>query len=223
MSSFGLINVRDLELIKRCSLVIFFVTSFATINANATGVNDNARNIRNMVAYCKLYGYVRYFHPSDEAAQIDWDKFAIWGVNTIKNLPEAKLIDTFNSMFNPVAPTVELSNKPFPNNFKSKLIPLNNSGNLKTVYWQHSGVQGIDVSNPYKSARKYESSKDKLLSKSTKIGDYVSDKLGENLYCYVPISLYATDSITLPKSDIGKFRFLQNELSTIDLNDTSFN
>jgi hypothetical protein len=33
--------------------------------------------VRNLEALARLYGYVRYFHPSDEAAGIDWDYFAM--------------------------------------------------------------------------------------------------------------------------------------------------
>jgi hypothetical protein len=202
--------------------LIFSFIFFWTINVNASCVNQNEKNINNIIAFCKLYGYVRYFHPSDEAAQINWDKFAIWGINTIKNLSEDKLIGSFNSMFNPIAPSVEFSNKPFPNNYKSAYISLTNTENFKTISWQHFGVQGSNVNSPYKSGRKYSSSSDKLFPESAKIGDCISDKLGQDLYCYVPVCLYAIDSSTLPKSDVAKFRSLKSELASINSNDTCF-
>src|SRR5262249_51966596 len=36
-----------------------------------------SRGLRNETAFAKLFGYVRYFHPSDEAASTDWDSFAV--------------------------------------------------------------------------------------------------------------------------------------------------
>jgi hypothetical protein len=41
------------------------------------------RKIENIRAFAKVYGYVKYFHPSDEASEIDWDYFAIYGTKKI--------------------------------------------------------------------------------------------------------------------------------------------
>ncbi len=38
------------------------------------------RGLDNLVAFAKLLGYVRYFHPSDQAAATDWNRFASDGV-----------------------------------------------------------------------------------------------------------------------------------------------
>jgi hypothetical protein len=196
---------------------------FWTIHVNANCVDQYEKSINNIVAFCKVYGYVRYFHPSDEAAQIDWDKFAILGINAIKNIPEDQLINSFNALFNPIAPTVEFSIKPFPNNYTSPSIPLTNTENFKTTSWQHFGVQGTDDNGPYKSRRTNRPPDAKLFSETTRIGDCIRDKLSRDLYCYVPLCLYCTDSATLPKSDVVKFGSLKKELSTINSNDTSFN
>jgi hypothetical protein len=37
------------------------------------------RGLRNEIAFARLLGYVRYFHPSDEAAAADWEALAIRG------------------------------------------------------------------------------------------------------------------------------------------------
>jgi hypothetical protein len=36
-------------------------------------------NRENLNAFAKAYGYVKYFHPSDEASGTDWNRFAIYG------------------------------------------------------------------------------------------------------------------------------------------------
>lgn len=209
-----------MKLMNRYRLFLF---SFVFFAINAIAANQNERNVNNIVAFCKLYGYVRYFHPSDEASQIDWDKFAVLGVNAVKNLPEDRLIDALRSIFNQVGPTVEISDSPFPNDYRSDYISLTNTENYKTVFWQHSGVQGSDASNPYKSTRKYNPSNDKLFLKTAKIGDCVRDKLSRHVYCYVPLCLYTRDSATLPKVDVGKLLPFKNELANINSNDTTFN
>jgi hypothetical protein len=35
--------------------------------------------VANLHTFARLYGVVRWFHPSDAAAAIDWDRFAIEG------------------------------------------------------------------------------------------------------------------------------------------------
>jgi len=56
-------------------LLVVFVSSFFSFAAEP----GEEQVIRNLRAFSKLYGYVRFFHPSDEAAAIDWERFAIYG------------------------------------------------------------------------------------------------------------------------------------------------
>ena len=67
------------------------------------------RALDNLVAFTKLLGYVRYFHPSDEAIRTDWNAFAIHGVQAIEpaRSPE-ELAKTLEEIFRPVAPTVRV-------------------------------------------------------------------------------------------------------------------
>ena len=38
------------------------------------------RELDNVAAFARLYGVVRYFFPSDAAASLDWNQFAVDGV-----------------------------------------------------------------------------------------------------------------------------------------------
>ena len=42
------------------------------------------RGLANLRAFTQLLGYVRYFHPSDEAAEADWETFAIAGIRAVE-------------------------------------------------------------------------------------------------------------------------------------------
>jgi hypothetical protein len=57
---------------------VFLLTLVSIMLVCSCGTNEKKTD--NIRAFSKLYGYVRWFHPSDEAQQIDWDKFAIYGV-----------------------------------------------------------------------------------------------------------------------------------------------
>ena len=42
------------------------------------------REIENVAAFARLYGVVRFFYPSDAAAELDWNRFAVHGVGRVR-------------------------------------------------------------------------------------------------------------------------------------------
>jgi hypothetical protein len=67
------------------------------------------RQERNLTAFAKLYGYVNYFHPSDEAGKLDWQVLAIYGSNLMMNVKsDQELITALKGIFGPIAPTVKI-------------------------------------------------------------------------------------------------------------------
>ena len=43
-----------------------------------------SREIDNVAAFARLYGVVRFFYPSDAAAELDWNRFAVHGVSRVR-------------------------------------------------------------------------------------------------------------------------------------------
>lgn len=43
-----------------------------------------SRALDNLVAFTRLFGYVRYFHPSSEAVHTDWNEFAVSGARAVE-------------------------------------------------------------------------------------------------------------------------------------------
>lgn len=115
--------------------------------------DSDAQVIQNLRAFAKLYGYIRYFHPSDEAAQVDWEKFAIYGAEKVKEsgtLRELKA--ALEELFLPIAPTAQIYlNGETPKNYSASL-PKDAAG-LKVVAWQHRGVGFGSANSPYMSIR----------------------------------------------------------------------
>lgn len=120
----------------------------------ALPLSPHEQAITNLQAFTKLYGYVRYFHPSDEATQLDWDKFAIYGAGKVKNARTAdELAFTLEELFLPIAPTLQIlrpNEKPRPVG-----IP-EHSGTVQSVAWQHKGL-GVGVYNLYGDDSPYRS------------------------------------------------------------------
>lgn len=98
-----------------------------------------SRSIHNVRAFAKLYGYVKYFHPSDEASAVDWGKFAVYGVGQVKNAKDAPaLTATLNELFLPIAPTIQIYESGQKPKSLRETLPQDTTG-LKVVAWQHLG------------------------------------------------------------------------------------
>jgi hypothetical protein len=109
------------------------------------------RRVANLRAFAKLYGYLRYFHPSDEAAAIDWDRLAVHGAGLVKDAGDApELRRRLEQLFAPVAPTLRI----FPSGHTPPAIPLPVAGAAAVpVAWQHVG-HGVTSRQPaYRSGR----------------------------------------------------------------------
>jgi hypothetical protein len=63
----------------------------------------------NLTAFARLVAYVRFFHPSDEAAATDWNKFVVSNVETMEAArTPVELVDRLKRAFQPIAPTMRL-------------------------------------------------------------------------------------------------------------------
>lgn len=133
---------------KTCLFILF---AGLIVQANA----QTKQQIENQITFTKLFGYVRYFHPSDEAAAIDWNRFAIYGSQKVAECNDQQQLKiTLINLFSPIAPTLQISNEDQNIKFdKAQLIPSSLNG-YKTIAWQHVGVGLInDKDAPYQSAR----------------------------------------------------------------------
>ncbi len=110
-----------------------------------------ANPVENLVAFTRLAGYVRYFHPSDEAAAADWESFTINAIPRVEGAATAAgLARVLQNLFRPLAPTVQIyptgEPPPFP-------VPERRAG---VVAWRHIGV-GLGAPQSIYSSRRVSS------------------------------------------------------------------
>lgn len=116
--------------------------------------DSQQQTIDNLNAFTRLYGYVKYFYPGDEAAGIDWDRFAIYGAQKVETAADrAQLKKALEELFLPIAPALVIhetgQEKEFP---IGSVTPPDKEG-MTVVAWQHHGV-GFGLSNSiYRSHR----------------------------------------------------------------------
>ena len=110
------------------------------------------REIENLRAFTKLYGYVRYFHPADAAAETDWDRFAVEGSAAVRGAGGRQALRTaLESLFSPIAPTVVIYD-PERDDVPGTMPVQEEVADTAIVAWQHSGV-GLGRPGPYRSVR----------------------------------------------------------------------
>lgn len=161
--------------------ILLFLILLIQLSACEETQNDDIfdQKIENLIAFTKVYGHMKYFHPSDETMDIDWDKLAVHGVKTLKNAQNDRdLKDALEVLFSPIAPTVSIHDeKPDGDQFLSaylKMIGTDTTG-LKTIAWQHKGVYLGTDRQPYRSSRTYRN--DFNITRSSALFQYLDSEL----------------------------------------------
>ncbi|TMQ08066.1 MAG: hypothetical protein E6J90_41565 [Deltaproteobacteria bacterium] len=107
------------------------------------------RGLDNVVAFARLYGIVRYFHPGDEAAALDdaaWERFVIRGVRAVERAPDAAALKArLEELLAPVAPAVVIRREGEP-------APAVAAVERPALHWNHRGL-GMLKEYEYESTR----------------------------------------------------------------------
>lgn len=204
--------------------IYFMPEKQAEVKVKKTSVD---RTIANVEAFGRLYGYVRYFHPSDEAASLDWNRFGIYGVGVVKTAQNEKELKTaLEELFLPIAPTLSLylvDEKPSKNSVKKTDA---------VIAWQHHGPPGM-YGSLYKSKRvaasivngAYAFEEGSLFADYPQLDEKFYGKLGKSLRFSLPLILYTDNGQTLgtTKNSWKAYEYLKMELKAMDTGLTSEN
>lgn len=165
------------------------------------------RGLENITSFVRLLGYVRHFHPSDEAAATDWDAFTTESLRRAENAKNAsELAGILESLFRPIAPTVRVYPTGKSLKLAGELTPPPSQQSLKVVSWQHVGYG-------HKNSQAYGYRSERISSDVT-TGTAAVDApdprqpfradLGGGVSCLVPLALYADSKGTLPHTAFAK-------------------
>jgi len=115
------------------------------------------RGLENLTAFSRLLGYVRHFHPSDDAAAADWNLFTVEGVRAIEGASDPDdLARKLQALFLPVAPTLRVfptGKVPAPG---AQSAQQGNQPALKVLSYRHTGFGGPKaelIESPYHTER----------------------------------------------------------------------
>ena len=106
---------------------------------------------RNITAFSKALGYVRFFHPSDEANLANWNRLAATGVRAMQGATTTdELLQRLRIFFAPYAPSVQFLKE--SETVKRAAAPM---GSNQLVRWEHTGYWEKDPQSPYHNQRQY--------------------------------------------------------------------
>lgn len=181
------------------------------------------RSLENVVAFSRLLGYIRYFHPSDAAYTTDWESFAIAHIESVEDAPTPlELAQRLERLFVPYAPTLRI----FPSATTASLSPLTMPLGVQPLYvttlvrtiMGESDtlllLRGDRISIPVQNrqlptAFEYMGSgllrfpKPQVLPLPDPGKPYLA-ALGGGVSAAIPLAVYSTQSATLPRVAIPK-------------------
>ena len=125
------------------------MTSGSVPSAGVTPIPSARQELANLRAFARLYGVLRFFHPSDEAATIDWNRYAVLGVSKIRNAKDsAELKVRLEALVHGIAPTVQITEG------GARTIAMSVPAWDEEVSWQYLGPGfGPDYTGTYRAKR----------------------------------------------------------------------
>jgi C-terminal processing protease CtpA/Prc len=163
----------------------------------------SGRGLENPAAYARLYGYIRHFHPGEEAFLADWEAIAVAGVPAVEGARNAEdLARKLEDYFRAVAPTVRV----FPASAPAPVTDL--GAGTKMISWRHYGFGTGKTQSIYHSERITADAPDGKLP-----APFLAD-LGGGVKASLPLALFAdAKGVSVPKST-PTIRFTANDRAT---------
>lgn len=129
---------------KFCLWLVLVLHSFSTISGQPKVSTSSG-----LFSLAKAYGYLRYFYPGDETAELDWPKFLVYASKEVVESNESG-DRVLNRLFKAMAPTITILDREanFPDLERTDF-----NSTDRRVYWQHLGDGNGSLGYPYKSMR----------------------------------------------------------------------
>jgi len=107
---------------------------FQKLKAQTNAKDTYSQEIKNLSAFAKSYGYIRFFYPNTQTEDFNWDAFLVYGTQQVRNLKtDSGLKSVLSDLFSPIAPYAIFSND---KNEALKVKPITQGDSI--TFWQHS-------------------------------------------------------------------------------------
>jgi len=206
------------------SLTLFiFSISFASYNQTINKFDEASQKLtiqesNNIMAFAKLYGYIKYFCPNKLTKHIDWEKYAIYGCRFVSDATsEVDLIARLQLLTYPLASDICIYNK---NDIIDSTDIIISKPFRKYAFYKHKGC-GIGLSYLYRKLSGYKSViiKKRYTKSHIKADENLLNKkvyaLSSNIYLAMPLA-HQWNPNTL------NYHHLKNNIDSIVVNNYGF-
>ncbi len=165
-------------------------TRYASIEGDVAATPISDRGVVNLQALARTYGLVRWFHPTDQAADVDWGRLLIGAIPKVEAAKDAaELAVALREAFGPVAPTMQIAMGDNPSTITQR------EGAAQHVRWKYRGFPS-DLSRTYSSERS--------AIPATEAPEIFAETLPGGLVIHVPLSVPVGEAgKTLPLGEVG--------------------
>ncbi|HEV2843315.1 MAG TPA: hypothetical protein VG477_00600, partial [Thermoanaerobaculia bacterium] len=156
--------------------------------------------VQNLEAFTRLLGYVRFFHPSDQAAAANWDQVALAGIQAVEDVSgAADLAGALEDFFRPLAPTLRVYPEGQRPALPVELLPPPGVANPDVTFWRHQGVElPGNVIPTWLSRRQVSPNAPPAHTFVPDPGAPLEVSLGGGVSALLPVSLYKNAFGTIP-------------------------
>ena len=156
------------------------------------------RELENVSAFARLYGVTRYFYPSDAAARLDWDAFAVQGVRQVRQAPDRRALQArLETLFAPLGPGIQIGES-------LTAAPGKGQPDKTLIAWRYFGAAVATPAGPYRAKRTNRRLEATATTPATTAelfddappmtGAHVDVDLGSGLKARVPLALSEADA-----------------------------
>lgn len=166
----------------------------------ALALSDRA--LRNLEAATRLFGYLRFFHPSDEVTGvIGWDLVALELIEAAAPaVDDADLAARLAAFVAPLAPTMQIWTGGDENAPPLPSLPTGATHVRTIVHNGVGGLAGAHAASPYHSTVKDERLAAPL-DEARRSASLLTKRLVDGVMCRVPVEVFASDGGTLPHGE----------------------
>ena len=196
----GQVPNTDFPLLESKSVCLWLLVGLlwpTSTSAIAETFQDAATTSR-IAAFGRLYGYVRFFHPSDAAASADWTRLAVEGSRRVRLAANTSSLErTLREVFSPFVVDMELHEGGLP---EDQANDRSIEGNQYT-HWQYSTI-AFERANPLQ--RRVVSgvavgARAALFESGVKPNEKLAVAIGEELWLRMPLSLPVDSELETPE------------------------
>lgn len=159
---------------KKTILSILFYSIISTSSAQSV----DSVTIARLEFFAKAYNLVKFYYPSDELVNFDWDKWAAYKIESIIHIKnDAQYIDSIQRYFEEIAPGVAFIPKraPYPIH---RITPPNPEEYPDTTYFQYSlGLNTQEVDAPITLNYRYKRTPNHRKYYQSELIDKFEDKI----------------------------------------------